>query len=197
VGFDLQLTQYDERGWRATFYTTRMEHSPTAATGSAWERTPWHRDAAGGVGDVEKDRPDRVSSALHHPLDLGALELPRRVAAHVEMVAIEVRRHAVAIEFDLQLQILPLHRIAANRACHVAALSAERAVRFRDGQPSAPNRLARLLTKDSLIRHGGTDSMPTLARAPETSDFRMLRELEATHDEPPSPGMPAPDPPRP
>jgi hypothetical protein len=41
-GFDLQLTRYDERGWRATFYTTGMEHSPTSATGSAWERTPWH-----------------------------------------------------------------------------------------------------------------------------------------------------------
>ena len=40
-GFDLQLTQYDERGWRATFYTTDMEHSPTSATGTAWERTPW------------------------------------------------------------------------------------------------------------------------------------------------------------
>jgi hypothetical protein len=25
-GFDLQLTRYDERGWRATFYTTGMEH---------------------------------------------------------------------------------------------------------------------------------------------------------------------------
>ena len=41
-GFDLQLTRYDERGWRATFYTTGMEHSPTSATGSAWEHTPWH-----------------------------------------------------------------------------------------------------------------------------------------------------------
>src|SRR4029434_4891672 len=41
-GYDLQLTQYDERGWRATFYTTGMEHSPTSATGTAWERTPWH-----------------------------------------------------------------------------------------------------------------------------------------------------------
>ena len=40
-GFDLQLTQYDERGWRATFYTTGMEHSPTSATGIAWERMPW------------------------------------------------------------------------------------------------------------------------------------------------------------
>jgi hypothetical protein len=31
----------DEKGWRATFYTTGMEHSPTSATGTAWERTPW------------------------------------------------------------------------------------------------------------------------------------------------------------
>jgi hypothetical protein len=28
-GYDLQLTQYDDRGWRASFYTTGMEHSPT------------------------------------------------------------------------------------------------------------------------------------------------------------------------
>jgi hypothetical protein len=41
-GYDLQLTRYAERGWRATFYATRIEHSPTSATGTAWERTPWH-----------------------------------------------------------------------------------------------------------------------------------------------------------
>src|SRR5262249_61911326 len=41
-GYDLQLTQYDERGWRATCYTTGIEHSPTSATGTAWERTPWY-----------------------------------------------------------------------------------------------------------------------------------------------------------
>jgi hypothetical protein len=40
-GYDLQLTRYDEKGWRATFYATGMEHSPTSATGTAWERTPW------------------------------------------------------------------------------------------------------------------------------------------------------------
>ena len=40
-GFDLQLTQYDEKGWRATFYTTGMEHSPTSATGFALKPTPW------------------------------------------------------------------------------------------------------------------------------------------------------------
>jgi hypothetical protein len=50
-GFDLQLTQYDERGWRATFYTTGMEHSPTSATGKfnwgADQHQPRHaRDAA-------------------------------------------------------------------------------------------------------------------------------------------------------
>jgi hypothetical protein len=41
-GFDLHLTRYDERGWRATFYTTGMGHSPTSATGTGWERAPWH-----------------------------------------------------------------------------------------------------------------------------------------------------------
>jgi hypothetical protein len=40
-GYDLQLTRYDARGWRATFYTTSLEHSPTSATRSAFEPTPW------------------------------------------------------------------------------------------------------------------------------------------------------------
>jgi hypothetical protein len=39
-GHDLQLTRHADRGWRATFYTTGMEHSPTSAPGTAWERTP-------------------------------------------------------------------------------------------------------------------------------------------------------------
>ena len=30
-GYDVQLTQYDERGWRATFYVTGMEHSARRA----------------------------------------------------------------------------------------------------------------------------------------------------------------------
>src|SRR5215831_517344 len=41
-GYDLQLTQYDDKGWRVTFYTTGMEHSPTSAIGTSWEKTPWH-----------------------------------------------------------------------------------------------------------------------------------------------------------
>jgi hypothetical protein len=31
-GYNLQLTRYDARSWRATFYTTGMEHSPMSAT---------------------------------------------------------------------------------------------------------------------------------------------------------------------
>jgi hypothetical protein len=55
-GYDLQLTRYDEKGWRATFYTTGMEHSPTSATGTAWGADAVARGAARGVGDAEADR---------------------------------------------------------------------------------------------------------------------------------------------
>jgi hypothetical protein len=50
-GYGVQLTQYNERGWRATFYTTGMEHSGTSATASAFEETPWRavQRAAWGV----------------------------------------------------------------------------------------------------------------------------------------------------
>ena len=40
-GYDLSLTRYAESGWRATFYVTGREHSPTAASGSAFEPTPF------------------------------------------------------------------------------------------------------------------------------------------------------------
>jgi hypothetical protein len=36
--FALRHMRFDERGWRATFYTTGMEHSPTSATGTGRER---------------------------------------------------------------------------------------------------------------------------------------------------------------
>jgi hypothetical protein len=52
-GYDLQLTRYDERGWRATFYASGIEHSPTSATGTGWERAPGHAVQRGGVGGVE------------------------------------------------------------------------------------------------------------------------------------------------
>ena len=40
-GYDLQLTRYEERGWRAIFYMSGMAHSLTSATGTAWEPTLW------------------------------------------------------------------------------------------------------------------------------------------------------------
>ena len=54
-GYDLQLTRYDERGWRATFYTTGMEHSPTSATGTGWEPAPWHETQRAAWGGVAED----------------------------------------------------------------------------------------------------------------------------------------------
>ena len=43
-----------------TFYTTGMEHSPTSATGTGWERTPWRAtqraawDALGKAGEISR-----------------------------------------------------------------------------------------------------------------------------------------------
>ena len=59
-GYDLQLTRYDEKGWRATFYTTGMEHSITSATASAWERTPWRAVQRGGDRKFEDARSFRT-----------------------------------------------------------------------------------------------------------------------------------------
>jgi hypothetical protein len=40
-GYDLSLTRYANDDWRATFYNSGKKHSPTSATGSAWEPMPW------------------------------------------------------------------------------------------------------------------------------------------------------------
>jgi len=36
----VSFTRYDEKGWRAIFCTTGIEHSPTSATGASWGCTP-------------------------------------------------------------------------------------------------------------------------------------------------------------
>src|SRR2546428_408130 len=42
IGDRLSLTMdYDERSWRATFYSSGMKHSATSAIGSAFESAPW------------------------------------------------------------------------------------------------------------------------------------------------------------
>ena len=56
-GYDLQLTRYDEKGWRTMFYTTGMEHSPTSATGTGWERTPWRATQRAAWDAMKKAEP--------------------------------------------------------------------------------------------------------------------------------------------
>jgi hypothetical protein len=63
-GYDLQLTRYDEKGWRATFYTTGMVHSPTSATGTAWERTPWHATQQAACEVVTRSRVSDTSGVF-------------------------------------------------------------------------------------------------------------------------------------
>ena len=64
-GYDLQLTQYDDKGWRATFYTTGMEHSPTSAIGTNWAKTPWHAMQRAGLGSAGSRRPSIVQFLLY------------------------------------------------------------------------------------------------------------------------------------
>ena len=64
-GYDLQLTRYDEKGWRATFYTSGMEHSPTGRADR--DRLGAHavaRDATGGMAEFRVFSPISPLSGL-------------------------------------------------------------------------------------------------------------------------------------
>ena len=74
--FALRHMRFDERGGRATFDAIGIEHSPTSATGTGWERTPWHANSAGGVEDdagAPRVRLARLAALmvkdLHTPVD--------------------------------------------------------------------------------------------------------------------------------
>jgi hypothetical protein len=41
-GFDLQVTRERRKGLARDVLHNWVEHSPTSATGTGWERTPWH-----------------------------------------------------------------------------------------------------------------------------------------------------------
>ena len=101
-GFDLQLTRYDDRGWRATFYTSGMEYSPTSATGTGWEPTAWHavqaaaRDALRNAESVTGEAPRAGASLASGGLEssvgtLGAQSL-RVVARELGVHLLAVRR---------------------------------------------------------------------------------------------------------
>jgi hypothetical protein len=53
-GFDLPLTQYDDRGWRATFYATGMEHERDQRDRHRMGADALARDAAGAVGCADE-----------------------------------------------------------------------------------------------------------------------------------------------
>src|SRR5215510_8683531 len=78
--------------------------------------------------DVEKSRAADGAPLVGAPVL--ALELPGRVALRVQVVAIESRRHAVPIEFDLELHLIALHRLAADRAGRAVSRPTERAGAF-------------------------------------------------------------------
>jgi hypothetical protein len=91
-GYDLQLTRYDEKGWRATFYTTGMEHSPTSATGTGWDSTPWHA--------TQRAAWDRFLTRSVRSRELPPLRLPDLEAVGVNLHGSSgspsmARRHAV------------------------------------------------------------------------------------------------------
>jgi hypothetical protein len=43
---------------QGAFYPTGMEHSPTNATGTGWERTPWHATQRAACEDLRKTDDD-------------------------------------------------------------------------------------------------------------------------------------------
>jgi hypothetical protein len=52
-GYDLQLTRYDEKGWRATFYTTRDGALADERNRHGVGAHAVARDPAGGVGGAD------------------------------------------------------------------------------------------------------------------------------------------------
>jgi len=66
--YDLQLTKYADRGWRATFYTSGMEHVPTASTGSAWDRTPWRAVQRAALETLKRAEAGRVACSRRGPV---------------------------------------------------------------------------------------------------------------------------------
>jgi hypothetical protein len=63
-GWDLQLTEYGDGHWRATFYVTGQAHSIVG--GTAWEPTAWtavQRAAWEGLGTGSQPRPQLRATA--------------------------------------------------------------------------------------------------------------------------------------
>ena len=59
-GYDLELRRYDDRGWRAMFFSEGFEHSLTLHAGAAWARSASEaveRAAVDALGKLEGPDP--------------------------------------------------------------------------------------------------------------------------------------------
>lgn len=83
-GYDVQLTRYDERGWRATFYPTGMEHSATSATGSAWEPAPWHATQRAAWEALRRELSTKREDTIMSPIEDKLIEAWRDFKAHAQ-----------------------------------------------------------------------------------------------------------------
>ena len=68
--YDLQLARYADRGWRATFYVSGVEHSVTNARGTAWEATPWRAVQIAAWEALEKTQGDQDRPKLAENISL-------------------------------------------------------------------------------------------------------------------------------
>src|SRR5262249_40534213 len=75
-------------GWRARFYTTDMEHSPTSATGTGWEPTPWHPTQRGAWRRWPANRPEFRSARLpaSHPHEVRMRRIGLAVVLVVSLI---------------------------------------------------------------------------------------------------------------
>ena len=106
--YDLQLTQYDEKGWRATFYTTGMEHSPTGAIGTAWERTPWRATQRAAWMAV------RRATDEHGEEESACSSLGRRVGVRAQLVRRQHLYRRTGDRQQAQEHLLPRRRCTAR-----------------------------------------------------------------------------------
>src|SRR5215470_17253498 len=144
-GYDLQLD--DERGWRATFYTTGLEHSQTSATAPRGSGDATQRGSVGGVEASES----RLGSVF---LPLPALKFPSHKAPMMEAIVNQSARRSV--EFNLELGHVRLQQFAAYRTDPSSPAAAPRAVLAARRQYPVSDRGAGFNAETRQVRHSGS-----------------------------------------
>jgi hypothetical protein len=105
------------------FYTTGMEHSPTSATGTAWQRTPWRATQRAAWAAVRK-ADGGTSAATESPLNQSPSSPSREHGLYCVYDCSQIKRtpwHGV-----IHRTTLGLRRAPASRGCAVKAQGPER-----------------------------------------------------------------------